>query len=350
MTKLSRFIVILLFIQILLLPLCGCGRARSNGTVAPVQIINENEQSPSSDSTQDTRFAQDNEPGRFSESAQSGGFVQDLYKYLFFSDTQPDPEIRDYSGFSDLLKQALVREEEPDMVIFGGDSVNDGGDEKEWYDFWQSVGTSLDGTVTATVAGNHDNYAMLAEQFDYPNEVPSGQGKGYFYSISMGPVFFLMLDSNIMGAANQADIDWLQSELQSEAARRSDWIIAVMHHPMWPVADIPKDIQRAETMREHFLPLFESFGVDLILCGHQHVYSRTLPMQGRTGANGGISIVQIMAASGDKATYAPGEQEYITATAAAPNYVYIEGGSKSLVITAYNGESVLIDELFVSNK
>ena len=386
MNRVTRILFSVILILFLLLLVCGCGRARSDVPVTPVQTTSEYERSqnnepaldiePVQDSgsaqdigtvqgsgptqdvlsvldnepVQDSEPTQDNESGHYSESAENSEVVRDSFQFLFFSDTQPDPEIGDYSGFGDLLKQALERGWAPDMVIFGGDTVNDGGDETEWHDFWQSVGTSLDGTSMAAVAGNHDSYALLAEQFDYPIEAPAGQGKGYFYSMSMGPVFFLMLDSNIMGAANQADIDWLENELQSEAARRADWIIAVMHHPMWPAADIPKDIQRADTMRKHFLPLFESFGVGLILCGHQHVYSRTLPMQGMTAASGGIGIVQIMAASGDKATYASSEQEFISVTAEAPNYVYIEADSNSLVITACNGENVVIDELLVSNK
>jgi hypothetical protein len=51
-------------------------------------------------------------------------------------------------------------------------------------------------------------------------------------------------------------------------------------------------------MRGHFLPLLEAYGVDLILCGHQHIYSRTLPMKGSEASSGGI--VQIMTASGGK--------------------------------------------------
>jgi 3',5'-cyclic AMP phosphodiesterase CpdA len=269
--------------------------------------------------------------------------------FLFFGDTQPDPEEDCFDNVGKLLEQAVNHEEAPELVIFGGDTVNTGGDEAEWQAFWQAAGASLDGLTTAAVAGNHDSHALLAEQFDLPAEAPLNPGEGWFYSFRLGPVFFLMLDSNIMGAANHADIEWLQIELQSEAAQDANWRVAVMHHPMWPVSDIPRDIQRAETMREYFLPVLEQYGVDIILCGHQHVYSRTLPMRGDSVSADGRGIVQIMAASGDKASYAVGERDFLAAGAAAPNYALLIADESSLRITAYDGENRVIDWLMIND-
>ena len=266
--------------------------------------------------------------------------------FLFFGDAHPPPETLDFSGVGALIAYAASREM-PELAIFGGDTVDDGGDEGQWGDFWQAVGTSLDGLVTAAVAGNHDRHDLLAAQFDYPYEAPQGPGEGYFYTLRLGPVFFIMLDSNIMGAANQRDIDWLRSELGSEAALQAGWRVAVMHHPMWPVADIPRDMQRAETMRIHFLPILEAYNVDLILCGHQHVYTRTYPMRGGAAAADGRGIVQIMAASGDKPSYAAGERDFIAASFIAPNYLMLVADVERLSITAFNGEHEVIDKLTI---
>jgi len=263
--------------------------------------------------------------------------------FLFFSDTQPDPETMDFTGVGELLVLAIERHENISLVTFGGDTVDNGANAAEWLDFHRATGAALDNKVTAAVAGNHDNHVFLADQFSYPSVAPSSPAEGFFYTLRMGHVFFLMLDSNIMGAANESDIEWLQGELQSDTARQADWRIAVMHHPMWPTSDIPKDIQRAETMREHFLPILEEHGVTLILCGHQHTYSRTHAMRGDTMASDGSGVVQIMAASGGKASYAPGERDYIAVGSTAPNYVLLEADSQSLIVTAYDGEHKVID-------
>jgi hypothetical protein len=36
-------------------------------------------------------------------------------------------------------------------------------------------------------------------------------------------------------------------------------------------------------MRENALPILESYGVDLVLCGHSHVYERTWMLNGHYG-------------------------------------------------------------------
>ena len=338
MLRTCRCAAVLLAILILPFALSGCGRIRSEEPNASAQTT-ENYAPPEQDAPpESSESPMDSEPPQ-----------RQSLTVLFFSDTQPYPQTGDYTGFGELSAQAAAREDMPDLIIFGGDTVNDGGDEAEWREFMQAAGTCLEEPTTAAAAGNHDNYPLLARQFDYPFEAPAGQSEGYFYTLSMGSVFFIVLDSNIMGAANQADIEWLHKELQSEAARQAGWIVAVMHHPMWPVTDNPKDLQRAETMRENFLPLLEDYGVALILCGHQHVYSRTLPMRGGSIADGEQGIVQIMAASGDKATYAIGEQGYIAASAPAPNYLLLIANDQSLDITAFDGEGRVIDQV-ISNK
>ena len=268
--------------------------------------------------------------------------------FLFFSDMQADPETGDYTATGELLAGATSGVEWLSLVLIGGDTVNDGGNIDEWNDFWQAAGSSFDGLITAAVPGNHDNYALLSGQFDHPSEAPQMPGEGFFYTFSSGPVFFLMLDSNIMGSANQRDIDWLQHELQSEAATQADWRIVVMHHPMWPLTDHPRDIQRAATLREFFLPLFEEYGVDLLLCGHQHVYSRSLPMSGDSQTADGQGIVQIMAASGDKASYTIGERDFVAASGTAPNYLLVNVDESELIIKAYNSEHLEIDEVRIS--
>ena len=337
MTRIRLRAVVLINALILVLPLSGCWSAGTEETLAPAQTTGDK-------ATMDSFDTLDSIEPSLNNNTQHSQTLT----ILFVSDTQPDPENGDYTGFGELLSQALEMHESPDIVIFGGDTVNDGGDEAEWGEFRQIAGKWLDGLKTAAVAGNHDNYPLLSGQFDYPDKELEGRSDGYFYTLSMGPMFFIMLDSNIMGAANKANIEWLQSELQSEAALLAEWNIVVMHHPMWPVTDNAKDIQRAETMRENFLPLMEESNVSLILCGHQHVYSCTLPMHGDSAAEGKQGIVQIMAASGDKATYAVAGFGYIASSVPAPNYLLLTVDGENLTVTAFDGEGRVIDQVAIS--
>jgi hypothetical protein len=102
------------------------------------------------------------------------------FPFLYFSDTQADPEAGSYAGFGELLAAVVSREGKPDLAIFGGDTVNDGGDAEDWAAFREAAAGPLDGVATAAVPGNHDSHALLAGQFDYPARAPAGQGEGFF--------------------------------------------------------------------------------------------------------------------------------------------------------------------------
>ena len=69
---------------------------------------------------------------------------------------------------------------------------------------------------------------------------------------------------------------------------------------MFTVGTSEKDEQRAEVMRRTVLPLLEEYGVDLVLCGHQHMYCRSKPYHaGRLGTED-PGLIQIMSVAGTK--------------------------------------------------
>lgn len=273
---------------------------------------------------------------------------QPPFAFLFFGCTQANPATDYYGATGILIGRAVeLAAISPTLAIFGGDSVNDGGDPYEWQLLWDAIGNGLDGITTAAVAGNHDNHRLLVEQFDYPTWTPEAHGDGFFYSLDMGEVYFLMLDSNIMGAGRQVDVDWLRDTLSSERAQSARWRIAVMHHPMWPVIVSPRDAIRAETKRRYFLPLLEEYDVSLILCAHQHNYARTYFMSGDAVSEDDNGIVQIMVATGGKDTYAIADYEHIAVNADAPNYLLIVADGESITITAYGRNKEAIDTFII---
>jgi len=272
---------------------------------------------------------------------------EQTFVFLFMSDTQANPQKADYSGFGSLLARA-VEKGNPGLLLLGGDSVNDGADQDEWLAFHEAVGASLDGIPVAAVAGNHDADGLLAKQFTWPSAAPESLGQGFFYSFSMNGIHFSMLDSNIMGAANPDDVYWLEEVLSSDDAMKANWRIAVCHHPFWPVADIPRDVARAQTMREHFLPLLEEYEVDLLLVGHQHSYARSFHMSGEKSR--GKGLVQVMVASGDKPGYLPVEHHYLTTTAETNGYVLISASANQLTLAVYDPADNIIDFFALSRE
>ena len=93
-----------------------------------------------------------------------------------------------------------------------------------------------------------------------------------------------------------ADLDrikkWIDSDLRSSRARFS---IVVMHHPVYALAN--DDV--SAKVYDEWRPLFEADGVDLVLCGHQHVYARSYPLTAG-GLDYSDGVTYVMGMSGQK--------------------------------------------------
>ena len=72
---------------------------------------------------------------------------------------------------------------------------------------------------------------------------------------------------------------WLQAEL-AEARRDSDidWVVVCMHQTAISTADRHNGADLG--IRQEWLPLFDQYRVDLVVCGHEHHYERSHPLRG----------------------------------------------------------------------
>jgi Calcineurin-like phosphoesterase/Purple acid Phosphatase, N-terminal domain len=159
--------------------------------------------------------------------------------------------------------------------------------------------------------GNHENevgngpqgYLAYQTRFELPD---NGAGfRGNWYAFTVGPVRVISLhnddvclqdggfstyrrdhlpgypdgcDPYIHGYSRGRQRAWLEAELA--AARQSagiDWIVVFMHQPAMSSAHFNgADLG----IRRDFVPLFDRYGVDLVLAGHEHHFERTFPVRG----------------------------------------------------------------------
>ena len=83
----------------------------------------------------------------------------------------------------------------------------------------------------------------------------------------------------IHGYSNGAQTRWLESTLQAASHDNSiDWIIVQMHQDALSSSKYGNGSDKG--IRETWLPLFDRYGVDLVLCGHDHDYERSWPVRG----------------------------------------------------------------------
>ncbi len=83
----------------------------------------------------------------------------------------------------------------------------------------------------------------------------------------------------IHGYSGGAQTRWLEQALIDASRNESiDWIIVQMHQDALSSSKFGNGSDKG--IREAWLPLFDRYGVDLVLCGHDHDYERSWPVRG----------------------------------------------------------------------
>jgi Calcineurin-like phosphoesterase len=109
--------------------------------------------------------------------------------------------------------------------------------------------------------------------------------RGLWYAFTAGSVRVISIanddvtyqdggNSYVRGYSSGAQKAWLENELS--AARRDDgvdWVVVCMHQVAISTADMFNGADLG--IREEWVPLFDRYGVDLVVCGHEHHYERT---------------------------------------------------------------------------
>jgi hypothetical protein len=123
-----------------------------------------------------------------------------------------------------------------------------------------SAGLGVAGTL-----GNHD-IRVDGGRYEYDElDMPRTH-----YRRSVGNVTFFILNSN---RVNSVQTEWLKKVLPASTAT---WKIVVFHHPAWTCGAYRSNTAIVQT----WVPLFERYGVQLVLNGHDHNYQRFAPRHG----------------------------------------------------------------------
>ena len=170
---------------------------------------------------------------------------------------------------------------------------------RTWWDFWENNSRSARNRPWMPSPGNHENelgngpigYQAYQTYFSVPPA--SGQTdvtRGLWYAFTAGAMRVISIanddicyqdggNSYVRGYSSGAQKAWLEKELA--AARRDhdiDWVVVCMHQVAISTADKFNGADLG--IREEWVPLFDKYGVDLVVCGHEHHYERSHPIRG----------------------------------------------------------------------
>lgn len=212
----------------------------------------------------------------------------------------------DFGTGGSLQAQVLSRLAEPgragELLVALGDNAYSSGTEQEFQDrLFKPMAALLRQVPLFPSLGNHEYVTNQGQPYldnlYLPANNPAGTER--YYSFDWGPVHFVALDSNCaIGLASPdrctlaAQKSWVAQDL---AATRQPWKVVFFHHPSWSSGEHGSQL----AMRREFGPLFEQYGVDLALTGHDHNYERSKPMKGEGVAPSGTrGIVYVVVGSG----------------------------------------------------
>ncbi len=203
-----------------------------------------------------------------------------------------------------------------DVWLWLGDNAyNDGKDEEYQTKVFDYAGFSdiFSYTPFYPTPGNHDYNEVWSESvlfgIPYSNipledhigpyynivDVPENAEAGgiasqleVYYSFDYGNVHFLSLNSEVYDFANTMDginqmKAWITQDLQQND---KTFTVAYFHQPPYSKGSHDSDDAFElvmKTMREEIIPLLESFDIDLVVCGHSHVYERSYLINGHYG-------------------------------------------------------------------
>lgn len=188
-------------------------------------------------------------------------------------------------GTPDLLGEALRLH--IDSFKFGlllGDIIYPDG-KSELYDsnLFQYFGQVFPYVPVFPVLGNHD-WHEPDENYVKEWKLP---GNEHYYSFDYGNAHFVGLDTKMGDTLyeEEAQLKWLKEDL-SNVGDEKQWKIVFLHHN-GKSCTYKKDYAATVSL----YPIFEEYGVDLVLNGHAHTYERLHPMNGkgelaRTNENG----------------------------------------------------------------
>ena len=156
-----------------------------------------------------------------------------------------------------------------------------------WRDFGNNVQASAANRPWLPVPGDHalgggdgeQGLASFLARYTLPAGGLAGL-EGRWYAFRVGTALFVCLSGDDVGGAQTR---WLESTLAAARGDASlDWVVVALHQCACSSATtgVGSDLG----IRREWLPLFDTYEVDLVLSGHDHGYERSFPVRGQDDA------------------------------------------------------------------
>jgi 3',5'-cyclic AMP phosphodiesterase CpdA len=184
------------------------------------------------------------------------------FRFAAYGDTRSQADVH-----AQVVKAIIAAA--PRFVLHTGDLVADGTKESDWQTgFFGPAEPLMANTVMFPVLGNHERNSPLYYQYF---EVPEGGGdhRERWYSFTYGDAKFIGIDTEADFSPGSPQYVWLADELQRST---SQWLFVFQHVPAYSSGAHGG----SKAVQDVLVPLYERYGVDVVFCGHDHLYERSV--------------------------------------------------------------------------
>ncbi|PSP93574.1 hypothetical protein BRC91_08220 [Halobacteriales archaeon QS_4_62_28] len=206
------------------------------------------------------------------------------------------------SGGETVKLHEQAAEWDPLFAFVGGDlAYADGVNTRKWLSFldmWNENMRSGDRLIPIVAAiGDHEVAASQNKTTNDPSDAPffnalfdNPEREQAYWAFDAGDYLsMLVLDSTQTAAVGGAQTRWLDKRLTERTDRQH--LMAAKHIPAYPSAKAIHALG-TDAIREHWVPLFEEYDVDIVFEHDGHAYKRTHRLRGgETDAENGIQYV-----------------------------------------------------------
>ena len=280
-------------------------------------------------------------------------------------------------GWKDTLKKIAAAD--VDFIAGVGDYVNhtSKGDEKEYRNFFAPA--ELRAIPLAPAVGNHDRHYPFMYHFNLPNEqkfdpivndtnnndpeTGTVEAAGNYWYLYNNTLFVVLNTSAFPDSADAARpyIDRFDKTLSAAVSTNKEkytWLFVQHHKPTVAYPFASKDVQYY--VEAGFEKLMDTYNVDFVLSGHDHVYVRSYAIRDGKPVNTGKDLITN-----------PGGTIYLTANTASghryydtfdtervhvsiqnkkPEYTIIEVAGRTVTFNTYDIDSEIPIDTFTVTK
>ncbi len=221
-----------------------------------------------------------------------------------------------------LVKKMINQNLSISFILNTGDLVQSWGDLDSWGYFFQHISPISKSTLYIPVVGNHDWNSNLTPSSQKYTSFFSSPTVNQYYSMKYGSIGIYILN-NELDLETQAN--WLEQEL-NQTEPEIHWKIVAFHKP--PYSPHPTRQNNTEII-ETLVPLFETYGIDIVFNGHDHFYMRF----------SNNNVTYITTGGGGAPLYNPGDTLWVDAFQKEYHFClgHIEGNSLTVNAVSLNG-------------